>query len=176
MTQFTLGLDASTKTVGYACTDQATKTILDCGFVDISKLEKNKDKTFHFIKAMEEKPWLKNVTAINVEAALSGFGGGKTSQQVIIMLSRFSAVFCYIIEEHYKIEPCLANATTMRKQLFGKARIKGVKPKDYVRNEIEKRFDLSPWVVLNRNKEPDVRMDDVRDAVVAGFYSAPPVK
>ena len=165
----TLGIDASTTCAGYGVSDQNGK-IIDAGFVDLKKHNKNPDKTFHFISVIDKKPWIKNISSINVEAALTGGMRGRTKQQILIMLARFNAVFCYILEQHYHMEPKLADASTMRKQLFGKAWIKGVKPKEFVKQNIEAKYDLTPWVVLNKNKVPDVRMDDVRDGLVACFY------
>ena len=55
---------------------------------------------------------LKDISVINLEAALSGFAGGFTSQQTIITLARHNAVFAYIIEEHFKIKVNLLSVNT----------------------------------------------------------------
>jgi Holliday junction resolvasome RuvABC endonuclease subunit len=165
----TLGVDASTSTIGYGAVDEQ-KNIIDLGFLNIGKIERDKDKAFTFIEAIAKKPWINDVVKINVEASLSGFANGKTSQQVIIKLSRWNAVFCYILEEYYKMPINLNNATTMRKALFGKARVKSMKPKDFVKTNIELSFNVKPWLVLNRNGVPDVRMADAYDGLVAAFY------
>ena len=36
---------------------------------------------------------------INIEDNLSGFAGGRTSQQVIIKLAKFNAILCFMLEE-----------------------------------------------------------------------------
>ena len=131
-----LGLDASTSTVGWAFSDDGK--IVDAGFLDISHLETSKEKSFFVLDYLRSTPNLKYVTSINLEAALSGFAGGRTSQQVIIKLARFNAVFEYIISEETDIKVNLCNVNTMRKQLFGKSRVKGIKPKDYVKLNIGK--------------------------------------
>ncbi len=119
-----LGLDASTRTVGWAfCTDGV---IVSAGFIDISKLETNKEKALHIISVLDDNPNITATTQINLEAALSGFMGGKTSQQTIILLARFNAVLEYIISEHWKIPVKLISVTTARKKVFGKCRVKGM--------------------------------------------------
>ena len=167
---YTLGIDASTTTAGFAVVERSTNKIIDVGFLDISKKVKHKEKARHFIDTINQKSWIKKIDKINVEAPLSGFAKGKTSQQVIILLARFSAVFCYIVEEHYNIEVNLVNATTMRKNLFGVSRIKGVPPKEFVLAQIDARFDMKPWNKINKVGNVDVRMADARDALVAAFY------
>ena len=83
----TLGLDASTTCVGWSLCENGQ--VLDAGFLDISKCKSNKEKAFHVINFFNSKDLSKNIDKINLEAALSGFGGGGTSQQTIILLSRF---------------------------------------------------------------------------------------
>jgi hypothetical protein len=58
----------------------------------------------------------------------------------------------------------------MRKQLFGISRLKGMKPKEFVKQRIEEMYNVSKWIVLNRNEVPDKRMEDVYDAIVASCY------
>ena len=165
-----LGFDISTSCCGWAFTED--RKILDCGFIDISKAETSKDKTKLVTDVIDSNKHLPSVNCINVETALSGFGFGFTSQQVIIKLARFNAVFCYIIEEHYKKVPYLVNAVTARKQLFGKSRIKGIKPKVFVKDQIDKMFDMTPWLVYNKLKNVDKKMEDVYDAVVISFFKS----
>jgi len=165
----TLGLDASTKVIGWAAVESSAQKLIDAGFVDISKISKNSDKANHFIEIIDSKPWIKQVNRINVECALSGFSGGSRTQ-IIIMLHRWSAVFCHILEQHYHLEPHLVNASTMRKQLFGKACARGIKPKQFVQEQMEKIVDLTPWMHYNNRNTPDARMADLRDGVVAAFF------
>ena len=164
-----LGFDISTTVCGWAITEDRNK-ILDCGFIDISKEETSKDKTKLVTDVIDANKYLPRVECINVEAALSGFHSGFTSQQVIIKLTRHNAIFCYIIEEYYKKPICLVQATTARKQLFGKSRIKNIPPKQYVKSQIDIRFDLSKWTKFNKLKNEDGRMNDIRDAIVISLY------
>ena len=97
-----LGLDSSTSVTGWAFGED--KKILSAGFVDTKKFETTKEKTFHVISELEKVPFINQISHINLEAALSGFAGGFTSQQVIITLARHNAVFAYIIEEHFKVK------------------------------------------------------------------------
>lgn len=161
----TLGFDASTSCAGWAFYDG--KVIVDAGFIKIDKFDTNKAKAFHVIETIEANPRISQIKGINLEAALSGFAGGFTSQQVIIMLTRFNAVFEYIISEHWALPINLVNVSTARKTVLGKARLKGVKSKEYVRAQLPK---VHPEVVnfekLNRNKEWDSHNSDMYDACV----------
>jgi hypothetical protein len=163
-----LGLDLSTTTCGVAITENSQ--ILYAGFVDLSIHSTYKSKAGAIIKRLS--PYEFDV--VNVEETLSGFAFGKTSQQTLLKLAKNKAVICYILEETWKTPFYFANAITMRKQLFGKSRIKGVKPKDFVKENIEQKFDVTEWIVLNRNGTPDKRMEDVYDAIITSFYSGSP--
>ena len=119
----------------------------------------------------EKNPLIKDITVINLEAALSGFAGGFTSQQVIITLARHNAVFAYIIEEHFKVKVNLLSVNTMRKQLFGKCRIKGVKSKDFVKLELEKLIpEVIDFSVLNKKGNWDEKNGDMYDGIVCSLY------
>ena len=164
-----LGLDSSTSTTGWSFCENGK--ILSAGFIDTKKLETTKEKTFHVISGLEKIKEIKNFDQINLEAALSGFAGGFTSQQVIITLARHNAVFAYIIEEYFKKKVNLLSVNTMRKQLFGKCRIKGIKSKDFVKQELELLLpDVVNFAVKNKKGNWDERNGDMYDAIVAGLY------
>ena len=164
-----LGLDSSTSTTGWSFCENGK--ILSAGFVDTKKLETTKEKTFHVISCLEKTNEIKRFDEINLEAALSGFAGGFTSQQVIITLARHNAVFAYIIEDHFKKKVNLLSVNTIRKQLFGKCRIKGIKSKDFVRQELESLVpDVIKFTTQNKKGNWDERNGDMYDAVVASLY------
>lgn len=166
----TLGLDASTSTVGWAFSDD-TK-IVNAGFLDISHLETSKEKSFFVLDHLRSTLLLNRVDEINLEAALSGFAGGRTSQQVIIKLARFNAVFEYIISEETKLKINLCNVNTMRKQLFGKARVKGIKPKEFVKANVVQFFDVVKYDKKKKKGSWDERNGDMYDAVVCALFKA----
>ncbi len=164
-----LGLDSSTSVTGWAFSENGK--ILDAGFIDTKKFEVTKEKTYHVIGALEKNKLMKDVSYINLEAALSGYAGGFTSQQTIITLARHNAVFAYIIEEHFKLQVNLLSVNTMRKQLFGKCRIKGIKSKDFVKQELEKMMpDVLKFSVLNKKGNWDERNGDMYDGIVCSLY------
>jgi hypothetical protein len=164
-----LGLDSSTSTTGWSFCENGK--ILSAGFIDTKKLETTKEKTFCVISCLEKTNEIKRFDEINLEAALSGFAGGFTSQQVIITLARHNAVFAYIIEEHFKKKVNLLSVNTIRKQLFGKCRIKGIKSKDFVRQELESLVpDVIKFTTQNKKGNWDERNGDMYDAVVASLY------
>ncbi len=159
-----LGFDASTSTVGWAFSDN--NRILDAGFIDIKKLNSSKEKSFHVISHIEKNPLFKKVEKIHLEAALSGFAGGFTSQQIIIKLSRFNAVYEYIVSEHWNKPVILLNVNTARKKVLGKCREKGIKSKDFVKMYLEKLHDIHKFDVLNKKNNWDVRNSDMYDAII----------
>ena len=125
-----LGLDASTTCVGYAFTED--KKILNMGFIDIKKQTTPKDKVQKVLEFLNNSSYIDEVTDINIEDNLSGFSGGRTSQQVIIKLAKFNAILCFMLEEMFEFNVHSINPMTARKQVFGKARVKGKKAKEFV--------------------------------------------
>ena len=164
-----LGLDSSTSVTGWAFREN--KKILSAGFVDTKKFDTTKEKTQHVISVLQKDVNMQNVDRVNLEAALSGFAGGFTSQQVIITLARHNAVYAYIMEEHLKKQVNLLSVTTMRKHLFGKCRVKGIKPKEFVKQQLELLMpDVMQFAVLNKKNNWDERNSDMYDAVVCAMY------
>ena len=161
----TLGFDASTRIVGYAFYDGIN--VIDAGFIDVSMFETNKEKSLHVISMMDANENTKLVSKINLESALSGFMGGKTSQQTVILLARWNAVFEYIISEQWKLPVNLVNVMTARKAVFGKCRIKGMTGKEYVRQQIDLKFPyIHRFDKLNKRGTWDAHNEDIYDACV----------
>ena len=161
-----LGLDLSSSCCGYAFTEN--KQIIKAGFIDIKKQESYKEKADHIINELDKT----NIKfdSITIEDSLSGFGGGRLMQVVIIKLAKTNAVISYILEENYKKEIQHINPVTARKKVFGVGRIKGIKPKDFVKQQVELLYDMSPWIILNRNGVPDKRNEDMYDGLVVSLY------
>jgi hypothetical protein len=163
-----LGLDASTSIVGFSFADEKVR---DAGFLKISKLETNREKGKFVVTFLQNHPLISKVKCLNLEAALSGFGGGLTSQQTIITLSRWNAVLEYILSEAFSFPIILCNVNTMRKQVLGAARIKGLKPKEYVRLRLSAVVsNLKDFEKLNRKNEWDAHNSDMYDAVVCSLF------
>lgn len=163
------GFDASTTTCGFAFYNGLV--ITDAGFIDISKYSTNKEKVLQVISIIDANPLIKSTTQINLEAALSGFAGGRTSQQVVIMLARFNAVFEYIVSEHFKIPINLVGASTARKKVLGKSFIKGMDAKSYVKQELPKLHpEITKFDKLNKRNNWDVKNSDMYDAIIMALY------
>lgn len=161
----TLGFDASTSTVGFSFYNGID--VVDAGFIDISKLETNKEKSFYIIEELEKNENISFIKKVNLEAALFGFMGGKTSQQTIIKLARFNAVFEYIISERWAVPVNLISVMTARKKVLGKARVKGMTGKEYVSQQINTRFpQFHKFDKMNKKGMPDIRNEDVYDAII----------
>ena len=164
----TLGLDASTTCVGYAFTQD--KKILDMGFIDIKKEKTPKDKVQKVLGFLNESPYIDEVFDINIEDNLSGFAGGRTSQQVIIKLAKFNAILCFMLEEMFDYKVHNINPMTARKQVFGKARVKGKKAKEFVQEEIEKMYNTSKWCKETKTGLWDKRNIDMYDGLVMSLF------
>ena len=69
---------------------------------------------------------------------MSGFGGGRTSQQTIVKLAKCNAVISYVIEALYEVDINHVNVSTLRKAVFGKSREKGLDSKTFCVNNLKK--------------------------------------
>ena len=163
----TLGLDASTNCVGYAFTKD--KKILDMGFIDIKKEKTPKEKVQKVLEFLNNSSYIDDVYDINIEDNLSGFAGGRTSQQVIIKLAKFNAILCFMLE-NFEFDVHSINPMTARKQVFGKARIKGKKAKQFVQEEIEKMYNTNKWCKETSRGNWDKRNIDMYDGLVMSLY------
>ena len=164
----TLGLDISTTCVGYAFTED--KKILEMGFIDIKKQITHKEKAFYVLTCINESSYIDKIEKVYVEDNLSGFAGGRTSQQVIVKLAKFNAVLCYVIEDTFDIEVKNVNPMTARKQAFGKARVKGVKAKDFVKPQIDELYDTKEWCKHTTRGNWDKRNIDMYDGLVMSLF------
>lgn len=168
MGEVTMGLDVSTTCVGYAFTKN--KKILDMGFIDIKKHTTPKHKTFAVLKQLSENKYMDSVNSINIEDNLSGFSGGRTSQQTIVKLAKFNAILGFVIEDEFQVIVNNVNPMTARKKVFGRARVKGVKAKDYVKSKIEEMYDTKRWCKITSRGNFDKRNIDSYDALVMSLY------
>lgn len=164
---YCLGLDISSTVVGY-CISSSKKKIIDAGYIDIQKQKTTKNKAQAVVEYLD--PHSFDPSVIIVEDTLSGFGGGRTSQQTIVKLAKCNAVISFVIEAMYEIDVDHVNVSTLRKAVFGKSREKGVDSKTFVREQLEKKIDLSEFIVYNSRKNYDKRNYDMLDATVASLY------
>ena len=162
-----LGLDVSTSCVGYAFTED--KKILDMGFIDIKKEKTPKDKVQKVLDFLNNRSYIDEVENINVEDNLSGFAGGFTSQQVIIKLAKFNAILCFMLE-NFDFKVHNINPMTARKSVFGQARVKGIKAKDYVKMKVEEMYDTKKWCKTTTRGNWDKRNIDMYDGLVMALY------
>ena len=163
-----LGLDASTTTVGYAFVEN--KKVIDMGFIPINKEKTIRDKVKLTMDTITSIDPFDQVEKIYIEDSLSGFSRGRTSQQTIIKLAKFNAVLVYCLEFAYGEIVDGVNPMTARKSLFGKARVKGVSAKDFVKKEINNLYNLKEYVKLTKTGLWDKRNMDAYDALVCALY------
>lgn len=159
-----IGLDASTSCTGLSVCEDGK--IIFASFVDTSKLVTNKEKCFHIIETFQIQFEAANV--INLEAALGAFSFGFTSAKTIVLLARFNGILEYILSEKFpNVKINLINVNTVRKNVFGRCRIKGIKSKPFVQMELEKLIpDLHKFDIKNKRGMPDKRNADIYDAIV----------
>ena len=119
---------------------------------------------------INESKYIDDVIDINIEDNLSGFAGGRTSQQVIIKLAKFNAILCFMLEEMFEFNVHSINPMTARKQVFGKARVKGKKAKEFVQEEIEKMYNTNKWCKETARGNWDRRNIDMYDGLVMSLY------
>ena len=163
----TLGLDASTTCVGYAFTED--KKILDMGFIDIKKEKTPKEKVQKVLDFLHQTSYIDDVFNINIEDNLSGFAGGRTSQQVIIKLAKFNAILCFMLE-NFDFKVHNINPMTARKNVFGVARVKGIKAKDLVKSKIEEMYNTKKWCKKTKTGLWDKRNIDMYDGLVMSLF------
>ncbi len=161
-------MDASTTTVGYAFVDG--KEVIDLGFIPINKETTIRDKVQLTMDTITELDPFGDIEQIYIEDSLSGFMRGRTSQQTIIKLAKFNAVLTYCLEFAYGEIIEGVNPMTARKHLFGKARVKGVSAKDFVKEEINCLYNLEEYVKLTKTGLWDKRNMDAYDALVCALY------
>jgi len=164
----TLGIDASTTCVGYAFTED--KKILDMGFIDIKKENTPREKVFKVLDFLNKSSYIDQVFTIYVEDSLSGFAGGRTSQQVIVKLAKFNAILCFMLEQIFDMEVNSINPMTARKNVFGKARVKGMKAKDLVKLKIEEMYNTKKWCKHTSRGNWDKRNIDMYDGLVMSLF------
>ena len=92
-----------------------------------------------------------------------------TSQQVIIKLAKFNAILCFMLE-NFEYNVNSVNPMTARKQVFGKARVKGKKAKQFVQEEIEKMYNTNKWCKETARGNWDKRNIDMYDGLVMSLY------
>jgi len=140
------------------------------GFIDVKKYKTPKEKVFFIIDFLNKSLYIDEVDKINVEDNLSGFAGGFTSQQTIIKLAKFNAVLCFVLEDVFQIDVNNINPMTARKQVFGKARVKGIKAKDYVKMKIEEMYNTKKWCKTTIRGNWDKRNIDMYDGLVMSLF------
>ena len=162
-----LGLDISSTVVGY-CYSVSSTEILKAGYIDIQKKISIKQKAHTVVEILDKLEIEPSV--IIVEDTLSGFGGGRTSQQTIVKLAKCNAVISYVIEALYELDVEHINVSSLRKAVFGKSREQGVDSKTFVCEQLKKKIDLNKFISDLSRKNYDKRNYDMLDATVASLY------
>jgi len=75
-----------------------------------------------------------------------------------------------VIEDTFDLEVKNVNPMTARKQVFGKARVKGVKAKDFVKRQVEELYDTKKWCKHTTRGNWDKRNIDAYDGLVMSLF------
>ena len=82
--------------------------------------------------------------------------------KVYLMLLQLEEMFDYKVHN--------INPMTARKNVFGKARVKGKKAKQFVQEEIEKMYNTNKWCKETTRGNWDKRNIDMYDGLVMSLY------
>jgi len=168
MSKYCLGLDISTSVVGY-CYSSTSSNIDYAGHVDLKKYSTFREKALIVSSTLNHLN-VDGVFKVIVEDTLSGFGGGRTSQQTIVKLAKCNAIVSHVIEDLYGVDVEHINVSTLRKAVFGKSREKGLDSKTFVKCNLDNMLDLSDFIHYNSKNNYDKKNYDMLDAVVASLY------
>lgn len=168
MSNKVLGLDLSTTTVGFAFAED--QKILEAGFIDISKQKILRDKIFLVFEMLSNNDHFDDLDVIYIEESLQNFAYGRTSTQTIIKLSQINAVMSFVMEESSGVDVKKVNVNTARKRVFGKSRQKGKAVKEFVREQLESKYNLSEWYKITSRGNWDKRNSDTLDSIVIALF------
>ena len=110
------------------------------------------------------------MVTLGLDISTSTVGYAFTQNQTIIKLAKFNAILGYVLEDEFNIEVRNINPSTARKQVFGKARVKGIKAKDFVKMKIEEMYDTEKWCKKTTRGNWDKRNIDMYDGLVMSLY------
>ena len=75
-----------------------------------------------------------------------------------------------MLEDMFEMNVNNINPMTARKNVFGKARIKGIKAKDFVKEEVEKMYNTKKWCKKTKTGLWDKRNIDMYDGLVMSLF------
>jgi ribosomal protein L23 len=75
-----------------------------------------------------------------------------------------------MLEQIFQIEVNSINPMTARKNVFGKARVKGMKAKDLVKLKIEEMYNTKKWCKHTTRGNWDKRNIDMYDGLVMSLF------
>lgn len=161
-----LALDVSTSITGF--------TILDRGghFQTMSYIDLRKEKSlFKKIEIVQERlkyiKELYNISKVFIEDRMQAFAMGKSSAWVINLLTAFNGMVSLVAYQTFALEPQYINVVTARKQVIGKARIKGKDTKEMVLEWVKKEYPQLKWDLKKTGKDKDYNGDMADSMIIA---------
>ena len=129
---------------------------------------------FDFLRSSNESTFSKNRKIREIQQhyeALNQINNERVKQMSNYAKSLESVLKRYnAVEEEFNVEVENINPMSARKQIFGKARIKGVKAKDFVKEEIEKMYNTKKWCKTTSRGNWDKRNIDAYDGLVMSLF------
>lgn len=127
-----IGLDVSTRIIGVCYMDN-DGTSFAYEYIDLRKIDniyEKADEVKFFINAGPEKQ--DDGVKIFIEDKLSGFAGGRTSQQTMMKLATFNGMVSLLWRDAYKEEPVHIHPSTIKATMKKDGLVipKGIKGKD----------------------------------------------
>jgi hypothetical protein len=176
--QIVLGLDISTKTVGWSLIHPAS-FLPTLGYIALGDYKNLYQKASEFKRQIEKIIIENNVTHIAIEEDLKKFTRGKSSATTIQILSKFNGMSSYIVYDIMGKAPIHINVTDARKlakcKIIRQKTKKDKKVKQQVFEQITEKLNEYPWPKKKMKSGPrkgeEVMIDECYDMVDAYVIS-----
>ena len=161
-----LGLDVSTRTVGYSVVNGSGQVLLH-GFIDLSEYSGLMDKTVVVRNILAAIPY--DIETVMIEKSLLAFSNGASSAKTLQTLSAFNGIISWVCYELFATEPEYISATTARSMLGIKIP-KGTKAKEAVMSWVMANV---PSFVPAKTKTGSIKKEcyDSADAIIVSLAS-----
>ena len=163
-----LGLDVSTRIIGYTVIDQ-NYVVIESSYIDLSKIDVMIDKAEQVYKVLVDIKERHNITDVAIEECVSKFSGGRSSIHTISKLFFINILTQYQCYRIFNVYPTLLNVRRAR-NLAGIKVNKGDDPKEIVFGVIKNKYPNIVWPRMKRETERYAKESyDVADSVVVGI-------
>ena len=168
--EYVLGLDISTSTVGCAIIDAETDEIKSLFYISLKKEKGLLNKIRIFKRELEECPITPNHVAI--EEPLVMFKEGFSRAQVLSMLSQFNGMAQFLTFLLYNTDPVMYNVNTARKLSYPDLKFpRGCKRKELVQERTAQEYPELDFPLKRTGRLKDECYDMCDAVVIARAHS-----